>query len=139
GAPIQCSCIWTGGGANICRNLLDFFDMTIDKQGSVEVGYVNGCPGRTCAQLAPTAPGNAYRATATIARQSGGRRLVAAFDPPNVPTAPGMPTVTARRAGTVVHLGWSEADTGNSPITSYQVLRGTVSTGETLLATVPGT
>src|SRR5439155_5778169 len=54
-------------------------------------------------------------------------------------TAPGMPTVTARRAGTVVHLGWSEGDTGNSPITSYQVLRGTVSTGETLLATVPGT
>jgi len=30
------------GGANICRNLLDFFDMTIDREGRVLVGYVNG-------------------------------------------------------------------------------------------------
>jgi hypothetical protein len=142
GAPIQRGCIWTGGGGNICRNLLDFFDVTIDKQGRVEVGYVNGCPGGNCAQAASTATGNAYSATATIARQSGGRRLVAAFDPPSPLTAtsvPGMPTVTQRRVGSVVHLGWSEADTGNSPITSYQILRGTVSSGETPLATVPGT
>jgi hypothetical protein len=50
-----------------------------------------------------------------------------------------MPTVTARRAGSLVRLGWSEADTGNSPVTSYRILRGIVSTGETLLTTVPGT
>jgi len=143
GAPMQRGCIWNGGGANICRNLLDFFDVTIDKQGRVEVGYVNGCPGGNCAQAAPTATGNAYSATATIARQSSGRRLVAAFDPPNPLTAtsvPGMPSVTQRRVGPVVHLGWSEADTGNSAITKYQILRGTASGAETLLAdNLPGT
>jgi hypothetical protein len=141
-APIQRGNIWTGGGANIGRNLLDFFDMTIDKQGRVLVGYVNGCAGGDCAQAAPTASGNAYTATATIARQSSGRRLIAAFDPPNAMTAtsaPGIPTVTTRRVGNVVHLGWSEADTGNSPITAYKIMRGTASGGETLLTTVSGT
>jgi hypothetical protein len=142
GAPMQRGCIWTGGGANICRNLLDFFDVTIDKQGRVEVGYVNGCPGGNCAQAAPTATGNAYSATATIARQSSGRRMLAAFDPPSPLTAtsvPGMPTVTQRRVNGVIHLSWSEADTGNSTITSYKIMRGTASGGETLLTTFGGT
>ena len=141
GAPMQRGCIWTGGGANICRNLLDFFDVTIDKQGRVEVGYVNGCPGGNCTQAAPTATGNAYSATATIARQSSGRRLLAAFDPPSPLTAtsvPGMPSVTTRRIGSVVHLGWSEADTGNSTITSYKIYRGIASGGESLLTTLTG-
>jgi hypothetical protein len=31
-----------------------------------------------------------------------------------------------------------EADTGNSPITSYKIMRGTTSGGETLLTTVAG-
>src|SRR5262249_53404155 len=126
-APIQRGNIWTNGGANIGRNLLDFFDVAIDKQGRVLVGYVNGCAGGNCAQAAPTASGNAYTATATIARQSSGRRLIAAFDPPNAmaaTSAPGVPSVTTRRAGNVVNLAWSEADTGNSSITSYQILRG---------------
>lgn len=139
GAPMQRGCIWTGGGANICRNLLDFFDITIDKQGRVQVGYANGCPGGNCAQSLPTATGNAYAATATIARQSSGRRLLAAFDPASSVSVPGMPAVTTRRVGGVVHLGWSEADTGNSPISSYQILRGTTTGSETLLTTVSGT
>ena len=53
-APVQRGCIWTGGGANICRNLLDFFDITVDREGRVEVGYVNGCAGGNCAQAAST-------------------------------------------------------------------------------------
>src|SRR5207237_5770499 len=141
-APMQRGNIWTGGGANIGRNLLDFFDMTVDKDGRVLIGYVNGCAGGDCAQSATTASGNAYTATATIARQSSGRRLFASADPADAMTAtfvPGMPSVTTRRVGNVVHLGWSEADTGNSPITNYQVMRGTTSGAETLLATVPGT
>jgi uncharacterized membrane protein YgcG len=130
------------GGANICRNLLDFFDMTVDREGRVAVGYVNGCAGGNCAQAAPSANGNAYTALAVIARQSSGRRLVAAFDPPNAMnamSAPGMPSVTTRRVGNVVNLGWSLADTGNSTITSYKIMRGTASGAETLLTTVPGT
>jgi subtilisin-like proprotein convertase family protein len=139
GAPMQRGAIWTGGGARISRNLLDFFDITVDKQGRVEVGYVNGCSGGNCAQAAATATGNAYSAAGTIARQSSGRRLVAAFDPPVPSTVPGMPSVTQRRVGNVVHLGWSEADTGNSTITAYRIMRGTASSGEALLTTVPGT
>lgn len=136
--PIQRGGIWTQGGGNIYRNLLDFFDVTIDAQGRVIVGYVNGCAGGNCAQAAPSAVGNAFTATATIARQSSGRRLLAAFDPPS-PSVPGMPFVTQRRNGATVRLSWSEADTGNSPLTSYQLLRGTASGAETLLATLPPT
>ena len=140
-APMQRGCIWAKGGANICRNLLDFFDMTVDREGRVLVGYVNGCEGGNCAQSGPNAKGNAYTTAATIARQSSGRRLVAAYDPLNAATAksaPGVPSVTTRRIGNVVNLGWSEADTGNSSITSYKIMRGTASGAETLLATVAG-
>jgi len=136
-APIQRGCIWAKGGASICRNLLDFFDMTVDRDGRVIVGYVNGCEGGNCAQAGPNAKGNAYTAAATIARQSSGRRLIGELSP-NSASKPGMPSVTARRVGNVVHLGWSEADNGNSPITSYKIMRGTTSGGETLLATVSG-
>lgn len=136
-APIQRGCIWMHGGANICRNLLDFFDMTVDRDGRVEVGYVNGCAGGACAQAGANATGNAYTALATIARQSSGPRLVASVAV-NAVSAPGMPSVTTRRVGNVVHLGWSEADDGNSPINSYKIMRGTSSGGETLLTTVAG-
>ena len=138
--PVQRGCIWTGGGANICRNLADFFGIASDKQGRVEVGYVNGCTGGNCAQATPTAKGNAYTARGIIARQSSGRRLIAANDPPNALTAtavPGMPWVNVRRIGPIARLGWSEGDAGNSPVTSYQILRGTTTDGETPLATVP--
>ena len=138
-APMQRGGILRGGGADIVRNLLDFFDITIDRDGRVLVGYVNGCEGGNCAQAASTAKGNAYTVTATIARQSSGRRLLAAKDPASLTSRPGMPSVTQRRVGQVVHLAWSEADTGNSLITGYQIWRGTASGGETLLTTVPGT
>ena len=145
-APMQRAGLLRGGGANITRNLLDFFDITIDRDGRVLVGYVDGCEGGNCKQAAPTATGNAYTTTATIARQSSGRRLLAINAPgfvngnPTSPTSkPGMPSVSQRRVGQVVHLAWSEADTGNSPITGYQIWRGTASNMETLLTTVPGT
>jgi hypothetical protein len=139
--PMQRGCIWSHGGADICRNLLDFFDMTVDKQGRVQVGYVDGCTDGACAQAALTAKGNAYTARGVIARQSSGRRLIANFDPPNplhATSAPGMPSVTLRRVNSVVYLAWSEADTGNSRITSYRIMRGTASGAETLLTTVSG-
>ena len=102
------------------------------------MGYVNGCAGGNCAQASPSAVGNAFSATATIARQSSGRRLVAAFDPPASLSVPGIPFVTQKRTGGFVHLAWSEADTGNSPITSYQIHRSTASGAEALLTTVSG-
>src|SRR5438876_3264735 len=139
--PIQRGCIWNHGGADICRNLLDFFDMSVDKQGRVQVGYVDGCTDGACVQAAVTAKGNAYTARGVIARQSSGRRLIANFDPPNpqnAKSAPGMPSVTARRVNSVVYLAWSEADTGNANITSYRIMRGIASGAETLLTSVSG-
>jgi hypothetical protein len=138
-APMQRSGLLRGGGADITRNLLDFFDITIDRDGRVLVGYVDGCEGGNCKQAAPTATGNAYSVAAVIARQSSGRRLLAGNDPISPTSKPGMPSVTQRRIGRSIHLAWSEADTGNSPITGYQILRGIASNGETLLTTVPGT
>src|SRR5439155_20678582 len=135
---LERGCIWMHGGADICRNLLDFFDMTVDKQGRVEVGYVDGCTDGTCVQAALTAKGNAYTARGVIARQSSGRRLIAAFDPPNplhATSVPGMPAVTVRRVGFVVHLAWSEADRANSSSKCYQIWRGTASNAETLRPT----
>jgi len=137
-APMQRSGLLRGGGANITRNLLDFYDMTIDNQGRVLVGYVNGCEGGPCAQAGPTATGNAYTVTATIARQSSGRRLLAAFDPASSTSKPGMPLLTQRRVGNVVHLLWSEADAGNLMINNYQILRRTDTTSPIVLATVAG-
>jgi hypothetical protein len=81
--PVQRGCIWNGGGSNPCRNLLDFNDITVDKNGRVLVGYADGCTG-TCVtdptQNASTGPAAAQDALATIARQVGGRGLFAALD-----------------------------------------------------------
>src|SRR4029077_8609228 len=116
-APMQRTGILNGSNAYLTRNLLDFFDMTVDRDGRVMVGYVDGCEGGNCKQSAPTAKGNAYTVTATIARQSSGRRQLTGKDPTNQTSKPGMPSVSEVRIGPVVRLAWSEADTGNSPIT----------------------
>ena len=142
--PMQRSGLLRGGGGPVTRNLLDFFDITIDRDGRVLVGYVNGCSGGNCAQ-APINPdgssavtGNGYTVTATIARQSSGRRMLASKTTPAT-SVPGMPFITQRRVGPVVHLAWDEADTGNQTISNYQILRSTSSGAETLLAHVTGT
>src|SRR5439155_507808 len=80
-----------GGGGDVVRNLADFFDMTVDQQGRVLVGYANGCVGGPCSQAAATAHGNAYTVSATIARQSSGRRMIATFDLTARTWAPGIP------------------------------------------------
>src|SRR5207302_1916489 len=144
-APMQRGCIWAKGGSNICRNLLDFFDMTVDKNGRVQVGYVNGCEGGQCVQAPLTAQGealpnqgNAYSSTAVIARQSSGRRLFAAKDPAGTTSKPGTPLLSERRVGTVVHLQWSEADTGNLMINNYQIIRRSDSSAPAVIANVVG-
>lgn len=73
--PVQRGSICTGG--TTCgndRNLLDFMDVTTDKQGRVLVGYADGCTG-ACATGGP----ENYDAYATIARQSGGSTLYSAY------------------------------------------------------------
>ena len=105
------------------RNLLDFMDETIDAQGRVLVGYPDGCVG-------PCVNGtvNSFTALASIARQSGGKRLFAANDPnPAEPVAPAPPRVNGViKDGTgIVHVTWSAPDNGGSAITSYNVYRRT--------------
>ena len=108
------------------RNLLDFMDATVDAQGRTMVGYPDGCVG-TCVTSPSGAHPNSYTAAASIARQSGGRRLFTAFDPnpaePVVPPAPRVDSVTQSSPGTTVHFRWSEPDNGGSPLTGYKIYR----------------
>jgi len=76
GDPVQRGSICLDGttcGAS--RNLLDFMDIGVDAEGRVLVGFADGCVG-ACVSAGP----NSNTALGTIARQSGGPRLFAAFD-----------------------------------------------------------
>jgi hypothetical protein len=119
--PVQRGPIWLAGGSEISRNLLDFNDMTIDKQGRMLVGYADGCVD-ACIQGPETARGNSYTAVASILRQTGGRRMFAEFDPAE-PTIPAAPSLTVTRNGSLARLSWSEANNGGSAIMSYSVRR----------------
>jgi hypothetical protein len=115
--PVQLGSICTSGttcGAD--RNLLDFNDLKMDYEGRIVGAYADGCVG--C-----TSPGTSRSDLATIVRQSGGKRLLAQFDPldQTVPLAPQVNSVA--RNGNVVSLSWSAPDNGGSPIAGYNVYR----------------
>jgi hypothetical protein len=115
--PVQIGSICTGGttcGAD--RNLLDFNDLKMDYEGRIVGAYADGCVG--C-----TSPATSRGALATIVRQSGGKRLLAAFDPPETgkPLAPRVNSVARTSGG--VRLAWSAPDNGGSPVTAYNVYR----------------
>jgi hypothetical protein len=115
--PVQRGSICTSGttcGAD--RNLLDFNDLKMDYEGRIVGAYADGCVG--C-----TSPGTSRSDLATIVRQSGGKRLLAQFDPVEVaaPLAPRVNSVV--RNGNVVSLNWSAPDNGGSAITGYNVYR----------------
>lgn len=74
--PVQRGSICLAGtSCGSDRNLLDFMDATVDKQGRVLVGYADGCVG-ACVNSAP----NSFTAIGSIARQATGTGLFAAFD-----------------------------------------------------------
>jgi hypothetical protein len=113
------------------RNLLDFMDMTIDRQGRVLVGYPDGCIGGCV-----NGTENSFTRLATIARQSGGKRIISVFDPPE-PTVSGAPVVSVVSDASGIHLSWQDADNGGSPITNYRVYRRASSSSQkTVLANV---
>lgn len=126
GDPIQ-----RGGicGSGACRNMLDFFDATIDKEGRVLVGWDDGCVGGCVG-----GPPNSFSAKATITRQAGGKRMFAAFDPiePRMPEAPGL---VGDIAGSAVHLTWGTPDNGGSDITLYKLYRKVNGGAFTLITT----
>lgn len=124
----------SGGGTQ--RNLLDFIDASMTKDGHVAVAYADGCTG-VCDGPSGT-EAESVDSRANVAYQATGRGLLSAYDVKPV-TAPAAPTLTASTASGHVDLSWTTPDDGGSPITGYQVLRGSTSGGESLLATVPAT
>lgn len=122
-------------GAGQCRNLLDFFDATIDKQGRILIAGEDGCIG-ACVNGGP----NSFTAKAFITRQSGGKRMFAAMDPVE-PALAGAPLVSGGFdvvPPTKALLTWPVPDNGGSPIIAYNVYRAPAASGPyTLLATVP--
>jgi len=119
-APVQReACIWNEGGANLCRNLLDFNEITIDEKGRVLYSYADGCVNE-CETGGP----NSYSSKATITRQSGGKGLLAQFDPVE-PVVPQRACLAGRRDDQASYLNWKAPDNGGSNISQYKILRGT--------------
>lgn len=80
GDPVQRGGICGEGG---CRNLLDFFDASIDKRGRVLIGYDDGCISETCISGQRSygmIAQNDFTAKGVIARQASGKRMFAAYD-----------------------------------------------------------
>ena len=115
--PVQkgtiCSAGTTCGGT---RNLLDFIDATVDPKGRVLVGYADGCVGGCV-----NGGANSGTALATIARESSGKGLYAAYDQPA--GLPAAPFVQATQANGVVHVTWSTPDDNGAPILGYRISR----------------
>jgi hypothetical protein len=83
------------------RNLLDFMGITYDEQGRVLVAYPDGCVDACVTDPAA----NTWASRATLAYQTGGKRLLAAFDPqPPVATSTDYTGATAARSGTTLPL-----------------------------------
>ncbi|MGH9818366.1 MAG: fibronectin type III domain-containing protein, partial [Candidatus Acidiferrales bacterium] len=91
-----------------------------------------GCIGE-CVKQRP----NSFTARSTIARQSNGRRMYAAFD---AATAPASPLVSAAfdscSASSSALLSWSPPDDHGSAVTAYNIYRRAGASQFLLLATV---
>jgi hypothetical protein len=106
-----------GGGDN--RNLLDFNDAIIDGEGRVLAAFADGCMGGCQLGYQGNFYGNAR--IAQIARQTGGPRMYAEFDPAE-PAIPPAPRVSGYRTKdyVVLHI---DADGGGLPVTGYAIHR----------------
>ena len=137
--PVQhASGIWQQGGSHQDRNLLDFNEITVDKNGRVLYGYSDGCVSDGC--IAGTAP-NDFTAFMRVARQSGAKSLFASYDANTDTTTallPKPPCLSGARDSTESFLSWKAPDNGGAAITGYQILRGTSSGGETVLVANTG-
>ena len=96
GDPLQRGCVWMQGGSSNCRNLLDFNEISVDKQGRVVASYTDGCTGYcishdsvttlgcpSAGALSTTSdstPSCTYGKHAALVRQTCGRGLFAAYD-----------------------------------------------------------
>jgi PKD repeat protein len=117
-APVQREAgIWNQGGSSPLRNLLDFNEITKDEKGRVLYGFSDGC-----IEGCETGGPNSFSAKATIAKQSGGKGLLAAFDPVE-PVVPQSACLTGRRDDIGSYLSWRVPDNGGAPIDIYKIFR----------------
>ncbi|MGH9873409.1 MAG: PKD domain-containing protein, partial [Pyrinomonadaceae bacterium] len=97
GDPVQKGSICLGGlTCGDDRNLLDFNDISIDREGRVLAAYADGCVA-SAGCVAPDYNGRLNKAA--IVRQSSGRRMFAAFDPNPSPTPTPSPSATPAPTG----------------------------------------
>ena len=124
--PVQRGYMCSGGttcGAG--RNLLDFMDANTTKDGRVAVGYADGCIG-ACAAAGGT-EAQSTSAYATIAYQSAGKGLFAAFDTASSPSpsASASPTVSPTASPTASPTSTGDPDPGTPNLTSGTPRTGT--------------
>jgi hypothetical protein len=117
------------GSGTAPRNFEDFNEITMDDKGRVLFGYDDGCVSSSC--IAGTS-GNDNAAAMRVARQIGGRTLLAQFDVEE-PIVPKAPCLSGTRNTSGVHLTWKVPDNGGAEIVSYGIYRGNSSGTETLL------
>ena len=119
--------IWQSGGGNPNRNLLDFNEATMDDKGNFIFGYDDGCV-RDCARDPLNNP-QSFTALMTMARQTGGRNLLASSDVAE-PHAPSNACVNSgQRDQFKATVGWRAPDNGGAVITNYKVFRSASPTG----------
>ncbi len=117
GNPIQGAFAGISGGGD-GRNHYDFIDAAIDPEGRVIAANSIGC-----AAACPDNGGpNTFAKLAGIVRQSGGRRMYAAFDPTE-PALPAAPLLNGYRTQQFISLTWPEPDGSGLPVTGYNVYR----------------
>ncbi|MGI9168526.1 MAG: hypothetical protein ACR2G5_19430 [Pyrinomonadaceae bacterium] len=142
--PVQRGVVCTSGTTcpDGTRNLLDFNDLTVDKEGRALAGFADGCVTADCMRGVDKnndgrldSNDNDGTDKATIIRQSGGKRLFAAYDLP-APARPEPPQLVASRDGDAVSLAWSVPDDGGFPITGYRLYRGVTGGAEALLVSL---
>lgn len=103
------------------RNLLDFNDIIRDERGMTMFAYADGCIGN-CVQDPSV---NSFSDNGVIARQTGGRGLLAEFDGDAI-AKPKNACLAGIRNAKVSKLNWRAPDNGGAEITNYKVFRSSV-------------
>ena len=137
--PVQYGEIDAGGTTTSGqRNLLDFIDSSVTKDGRVVVAFADGCLADCeAAGSQSAAEALSTHAWATVAWQNAGRGLFSAYD---VVVAPTAPTLSATSGTSAVNLSWTApTDNGGAPVTGYRVYRSSGGGAATLVTSTTGT